>query len=171
MSLNAAARRRLPSSDFALPGQGKGPQGKGSGSYPIDTIGRARDALSRGSANASPEQLAAIKRKVHDKYPSIKIGAGGYVPNPAQNRAIHAGDAKPRDHALALASATHLLRMGHITPAHHAQISNHVHNVLAQMKQQQPPQMQSLGQSAMGAPPQGMPPQMGGSGSPFGFGS
>lgn len=165
--LSYSAREELPHRDFALPSKREG----GKGGYPIPDAGHARNALARVSQFGSSAQKAEVRAKVHAKYPSIRIGAGGYVPNPAQNRAIHAGDAKPRDHALALASATHLLRMGHITPAHHAQISNHVHNVLAQMKQQQPPQMQSLGQSAMGAPPQGMPPQMGGSGSPFGFGS
>jgi hypothetical protein len=71
--INAAERRKLPSSDFALPGHGEGPEGKGSGSYPIDTEGRARDAISRGSANASPSELATIKRKVHSKYPDMEI--------------------------------------------------------------------------------------------------
>ena len=33
--LNAAERRALPDSDFALPGKGKGPEGKQAGSYPI----------------------------------------------------------------------------------------------------------------------------------------
>jgi hypothetical protein len=73
VSLSAAKRRSMPSAEFALPGKGKGPEGKGAGSYPIDTKGRARDALSRGSANASPGELATIKRKVHEKYPSIEI--------------------------------------------------------------------------------------------------
>lgn len=72
--LSAKDRRALPRGDFALPGHGKGPEGKGSGAYPIDTEGRARSALSRGAANASPSELATIKAKVHSKYPDIKIG-------------------------------------------------------------------------------------------------
>ena len=71
--ITAARRNALPSSDFALPGKGAGKSGKGSGAYPIDTAGRARSALSRGAHNASPSELASIKRKVHAKYPGIKI--------------------------------------------------------------------------------------------------
>lgn len=69
--ITAAGRRALPSSDFALPGKGTGPEGKGSGSYPIDTPGRARSALSRASANASPAEQATIRRKVSAKYPGM----------------------------------------------------------------------------------------------------
>lgn len=72
--LSAKKRRSMPDSEFALPGHGEGKGGKGSGAYPIDTPGRARAALSRGAANASPAEQAEIKRKVHAKYPSIKIG-------------------------------------------------------------------------------------------------
>lgn len=72
--ITAAQRRALPSSDFALPGKGSGPEGKGSGSYPIDTPARARSALSRGAADASPSEDARIKRRVHAKYPGMEIG-------------------------------------------------------------------------------------------------
>jgi hypothetical protein len=69
--ITASRRNALPRSEFALPGKGAGPQGKGSGAYPIDTPGRARNALARGAQHASPGELATIKRKVHAKYPSI----------------------------------------------------------------------------------------------------
>lgn len=72
--LSAAERRSMPASDFALPGHGEGPGGRGAGAYPIDTEGRARDALSRGSANATPAEQATIRRKVHARYPDIAIG-------------------------------------------------------------------------------------------------
>lgn len=71
--LSAAGRRALPGSDFALPGKGKGPEGKGSGSYPIPDEGHAKAALSRGAANASPGELATIKRKVKAKFPGMKV--------------------------------------------------------------------------------------------------
>jgi hypothetical protein len=74
MPLKMKQREKLPSKDFALPGKGTGKGGKGPGSYPIDTPGRARNALSRGAANASPGQQAEIKRKVEAKYPSIDVG-------------------------------------------------------------------------------------------------
>lgn len=66
-------RKKLPSRDFALPGKGTGKSGKGPGSYPIDTAGRARNALSRGAQNASPAEQATIKRKVKAKYPGIAV--------------------------------------------------------------------------------------------------
>lgn len=76
MAITARQRRALPSRDFALPGKGSGPQGKGPGSYPIDTPGRARSAISRGAQHASPAEEATIKRKVKAKYPSMKVSNG-----------------------------------------------------------------------------------------------
>jgi hypothetical protein len=69
--LDAAERRKLPSKDFALPGKGKGPEGKGSGSYPIPDRGHARAALSRVSANGTPAEKSEVRRKVAAKYPSM----------------------------------------------------------------------------------------------------
>ena len=68
MAISAAKRKSLPSSSFGLPGQKK---------YPLDTPGRARNALSRAAQNASPSQQAQIKAKVRSKYPSIKVGGKG----------------------------------------------------------------------------------------------
>jgi hypothetical protein len=73
MALKMGQREKLPKADFALPGKGTGKGGKGPGSYPIDTKARARSALSRGSANASPAEQATIKRKVKAKFPSIAV--------------------------------------------------------------------------------------------------
>jgi hypothetical protein len=70
--LSAAQRKRLPSSSFALPGQGKGPQGKGAGSYPIPDKAHARNALARVAQHGSPAQQAEVRRKVHAKFPGIK---------------------------------------------------------------------------------------------------
>jgi hypothetical protein len=64
----------MPGTEFALPGHGEGPGGRGAGAYPIDTEGRARNALARGAQHASPSELATIKRKVHAKYPGIEVG-------------------------------------------------------------------------------------------------
>jgi hypothetical protein len=71
--LTGAKRNKMPSSDFALPGRGKGKSGKGSGSYPIPDKAHARDALARGAQHASSGELATIKRAVHRKFPGIKI--------------------------------------------------------------------------------------------------
>lgn len=73
MPISSSRRQKLPSKDFALPGKGTGKGGKGPGSYPIDTPGRARNALARGAQNASPAEQATIKRKVAAKYPSIAV--------------------------------------------------------------------------------------------------
>lgn len=73
MAITAKQRQKLPSKDFALPGKGEGPGGKGAGSYPIDTPARARNALARGAQHASPSEQATIKRKVAAKYPSIDV--------------------------------------------------------------------------------------------------
>ena len=86
--LTAKRRRDLPASEFALPGKGEGLGGKGSGAYPIDTPGRARSALSRGAANASPAEQATIKRKVHAKYHGIKIGDESSAESRTARRAV-----------------------------------------------------------------------------------
>lgn len=69
--LSSSQRNALPSSDFALPGQGSGKSGKGSGSYPIPDASHARAALSRVSANGTPAQKAAVRAKVAKKFPGI----------------------------------------------------------------------------------------------------
>ena len=71
--LKIAQRNRMPSSEFALPGKGEGPKGKGSGSYPINDAGHARAALSRVAANGSAEEKAEVREKVHKKFPGIKV--------------------------------------------------------------------------------------------------
>ena len=64
-------RLKLPKSDFALPGKGTGKAGKGPGSYPIQDLSHARNALSRVAKNGTPAERAAVRAKVHAKYPNI----------------------------------------------------------------------------------------------------
>jgi len=71
--ITTAQRKALPSSDFGLPGKGKGAGGKGPGSYPLDTAGRARAALSYSKRFASSGEQATIKRKVERKYPGMDV--------------------------------------------------------------------------------------------------
>lgn len=59
--LHAAQRNALPSGDFALPGR----------RYPINDPNHARNALSRVSQHGTSAEKAAVRRKVHAKYPSI----------------------------------------------------------------------------------------------------
>lgn len=69
--MRMAQREKLPKRDFALPGRGTGKEGKGPGSYPIDTKGRARNALARAAQHATPAEQKTIRRKVEAKFPSI----------------------------------------------------------------------------------------------------
>lgn len=63
MKLNAAARKALPQSDFALPG----------GHYPIEDQGHAQAALSEASQHASPAQQSIIRQKVRSRYPDMLV--------------------------------------------------------------------------------------------------
>jgi hypothetical protein len=69
--LTAAARKKLPSKSFALPGKGTGKGGKGPGSYPIPDKAHARNALARVSQHGSSEEKARVRAKVRAKFPSI----------------------------------------------------------------------------------------------------
>lgn len=69
-----AQRNALPSSDFALPGKGEGPEGKGAGSYPIPDESHARNALARVSQHGSPEEQSRVRSAVHRKFPGIDQG-------------------------------------------------------------------------------------------------
>ena len=70
--LSAAERRALPDKDFALPGKGKGPQGKQAGSYPIPDATHARMALAMVAKHGTPEEKATVRAKVAKKFPDIK---------------------------------------------------------------------------------------------------
>jgi hypothetical protein len=71
--LSAADRKRLPAKDFALPGKGEGPGGKGAGSYPVPDASHARNALARVSQHGTPAEKAEVRRKVKSKFPGIKV--------------------------------------------------------------------------------------------------
>lgn len=59
--LTTKARNALPTSDFALPGR----------RYPLNNASHARNALARVSQFGTPAEKAAVRRKVHAKYPGI----------------------------------------------------------------------------------------------------
>jgi len=74
MALTAKERRRLPKRDFALPGRGKGPEGKGAGSYPIENASHARNALARVSQHGTAAEKKTVREKVERKFPGIDAG-------------------------------------------------------------------------------------------------
>jgi len=59
--LTTAARKQIAPKNFALPGR----------KYPIEDKSHARNALSRVSQFGSSAQKAAVRSKVHAKYPDI----------------------------------------------------------------------------------------------------
>ena len=71
--LNAAERRALPDKEFALPGKGKGPEGKQAGSYPIPDKSHARMALAMVAKHGTPEKKAKVRSAVEKKFPGIKV--------------------------------------------------------------------------------------------------
>jgi len=64
-----AGGKPIPKGDFALPGGGPG----GKDAYPIDTPGRARNALSRAAQSATPAEQAKVKAAVRKKYPNVAV--------------------------------------------------------------------------------------------------
>lgn len=70
--LTADKRRSLKRSDFALPGKSSSTPGA-KGSYPIDTPGRAQNALGKAKRFASPSEQATVKKNVAKKYPGMKV--------------------------------------------------------------------------------------------------
>lgn len=70
--LSSSQRKALPKTAFAIPGKRK---------YPIPDKSHARNALSRVSANGSPAEKAAVRRKVAAKYPGIEKDKKAYNKN------------------------------------------------------------------------------------------
>lgn len=64
--LDYSQRKHLKKSSFAIPSKSPG-----SGSYPIQDASHARNALARVSQHGSAAEKAAVRAKVHMKYPNI----------------------------------------------------------------------------------------------------
>jgi len=73
--LNAAARKKIPSSSFAVPAKAGSPKAKAkSGNYPIEDAAHARNALARSSGKPVAKQ---VKAAVAKKYPGMVAKKGG----------------------------------------------------------------------------------------------
>lgn len=73
--LSAAARKKIPTSSFAVPSKAKTPAGKAkSGSYPIPDRSHAANALARSSGKPVAGQVRAA---VNRKYPGLAKGSKG----------------------------------------------------------------------------------------------
>jgi hypothetical protein len=82
--LTTEQRKRMPGSEFALPGK----------EYPIEDEEHGRKAIQLGkraenAGTLSPSEYAEVKDKVHDRYPDIgsKSPAGKAVAAHRQKRA------------------------------------------------------------------------------------
>lgn len=76
--LNAATRKSLPKTSFAIPSKASTPQGKAQGgSYPIPDPDHAKAALAR---SVGKPVAAQIKAAVKKKFPNMAVGgAKGYI--------------------------------------------------------------------------------------------
>jgi len=106
--LTTGRRKSLPSSTFGLPGERK---------YPMPDRSHAANAKARASQQYNAGRLSGSEKAEIDRKANAKLGksAGGYVPNPM-------AEGRPHMHALSMAAATHLSKMGHISPAQSAAI-------------------------------------------------
>ena len=62
--LTAATRKKIPASEFALPGR----------RYPIEDEAHARNALARVSQDGTPAEKATVRRKVDRMFPGLRQG-------------------------------------------------------------------------------------------------
>ena len=71
--LTTKQRKKMPKGEFAIPSKAPG-----SGSYPINDPGHARNALSRVSQFGTPSEKAQVRSAVHSKYPDMGEQGEGY---------------------------------------------------------------------------------------------
>jgi hypothetical protein len=60
--LTAATRKKIPTSEFALPGR----------RYPIEDEAHAHNALARVSQDGTTAEKKTVQRKVHRLFPNLK---------------------------------------------------------------------------------------------------
>jgi len=74
--LSSKQRKKLPKSDFAVPGKR---------AYPVNDKAHARNALARASQYATPSVKKAVKAKVAKKFPGIAV-SGKAAKNKAKGK-------------------------------------------------------------------------------------
>jgi len=142
--LTADSRNRMASSTFGLPGKR---------AYPMPDKGHAANAKARATQQFNKGNLSGSQRSQINAKANRVLGKspGGYVPNPAQNAAVHASERDrqgggvqgsapmPRNmHALSMASATHLHNAGYIGKGMKGAIHAHAKMRMGKMKMAQP---------------------------------
>ncbi|HDG97979.1 MAG TPA: hypothetical protein ENG73_07405 [Desulfobacterales bacterium] len=71
--LSYKQRVKMTKKSFAFPEKKTKKNPAGRGAYPINDEEHARAALRYGARYLSPSELARLKRKIHRKFPNIKI--------------------------------------------------------------------------------------------------
>ncbi len=61
--LTTAKREKIPTKSFALSGR----------RYPVNDKAHAKNALARVSQHGTPAEKAAVRKKVHSKFPGIAV--------------------------------------------------------------------------------------------------
>ena len=86
--LTAKRRNALPAKSFAGPDR----------SYPIPDASHARNALARAAQHGSPAVKAAVRAKVHSRYPSIGAHRSPQIRHAEHPKATHHRDGSMKDH-------------------------------------------------------------------------
>ena len=72
--MSAAARKRVKTGNFGIPSKARTKAEKAeSGNYPIHDRKHARAALAYGSRYLDPKKLAALRRGIKARYPSMVV--------------------------------------------------------------------------------------------------
>jgi hypothetical protein len=73
--LSAAQRKKIPTSNFAIPSRAKTAKGKAkSGNYPIQDRSHAGNALARVAQHGTSAEKAQVRAAVKKKYPDMGKG-------------------------------------------------------------------------------------------------
>ena len=64
-------RKKMSKKSFVFPGRKNKKNPAGKGAYPIPDKSHARAALSMVAQHGTPAEMAAVRKKVHAKYPNM----------------------------------------------------------------------------------------------------
>lgn len=87
-----AGGKPIPKSSFGLPAANGG-----QGAYPLDTIGRARNALSRVAQYGTPDEKAKVRRAVAGRYKQIGVSGMSHSHANGWRRTVNLADGELSD--------------------------------------------------------------------------
>ena len=74
--LSYQERNGMSKKSFAIPKEKTKENPAGRGGYPIPDVAHARNALARVAQHGNPAEQAAVKAKVHARFPAVGRGKG-----------------------------------------------------------------------------------------------